>query len=160
MVVLACCMGCVNIRVNRTGSDSLWKPFSRGSRYVLCENVFLMRLDGNGVALVPSRQSRRANGDCYEGSGYYSAPESVEAYQATVLSTNWVDVAGVVKAGTLLEPTRLDRYYQFSLWYGFQRATLRYAIILSGEFNGMVADVEDLHWNPTKYLKESREPRH
>lgn len=146
----------MSIKVDRSRNADLWEPFVQGQRYELSEDVFLMRLDdqNNDLALVPAAQSRRMATHCYEQSGYYAAPDSIQAYRTSGSSSNWSNVAGVVEAGTILEPRKLDRFYQFSLWFGFQKTTIRYATLVSGEFKGTAVNVEDLHWNAARYMRE------
>ena len=145
----------MSIRVDRTYNANLWKPFEYGHKYELREDLFLITLEEDGkrneLALVPSSDQRLSSTNCYESSGYYSAPASIQAYQSD--STNWMNVAGIARAGTFLEPSRLDRFYQFSLWYGAETPVKRYATLLSGYFTGTVVNIEDLHWNAGKYLK-------
>ena len=149
----------MSIRVERTQSSHLWKPFEYAHRYELREDVFIMNINQgckqNAFALVPASASRLSSRNCYESAGYNSAPASIEAYQNEC--TNWTNVAGIARAGTILEPCRLDRFYQFSLWYGADTSVKRYATILTGELKGAVVNIEDLHWNPNKYLQESTE---
>jgi hypothetical protein len=156
----------MSIRVDRTKSTDLWKPFEYGREYGLREDVFLIKLDENSksneIAMVPSTESRESSLSGYERSGYYSAPASIEAYQKDPIVsttrdykyfTNRINVAGIAIAGTKLQPCRLDRFYQFSLWYGAQTTIKRYATLKSGAFSGTLVEIEDLHWNPEKYLK-------
>lgn len=85
IAAFACCTGCMSISVDRNKSADLWKPFLHGQKYELTEDVFLISLKGkhDNLVLVPSKQSRLTANNCYEWSGYYSAPESIEAYQTS-----------------------------------------------------------------------------
>ena len=157
IIALMMCSGCGDIRVDRSQNADLWQPFSVGHKYTLQEDVFLIRLtEGkkiNDLALVPSNDSRVTGTNCYQQSGYYSAPSNTLAYEKDP-STNTNDVVGIVRAGTQIEPFKLEYYYEFGVWYGFTTSRLRYARLLSGDFKGTVVNIEDLHWNPDKYLKE------
>lgn len=149
--------GCMNFSVDRSQNADLWQPFSLDHKYTLQEDVFLIRLTqekgANNLALVPSADSRNSAPNGYKRSGYYSAPSNTLAYDNNP-SINRPDVEGIIRTGTQIEPFKLDYYYEFSLWYWFTTSRLRYAKLLSGDFKGTVVNIEDLYWNPDKYLKK------
>jgi hypothetical protein len=156
IIVIVAATGCASISVDRSRNSSLWEPFEYGQTYELADDMFLIALNGNTstTALVPPRQLRAKGSNCYQQSGFYSAPETIAEYQEAPDGGSYTNVLGIVTTGTSISLSKLTRAYQFSLWYGFEKTSKRYALILSGQFKDEVVNIDDLHWDVDRYLRK------
>ncbi|MCP4354174.1 MAG: hypothetical protein GY793_00815 [Proteobacteria bacterium] len=143
---------CVNFRHDITDNRKAWYPYEVGRKYILREDVFLMKVDGGmepkRLALVPVSSNNR-------GSGFHSSPNSIEEYERDPVEASKkhheygyyeVIVKGIARKGTTFTPSRIMRNAGWNLWFGNHTNNTLYGEITSGPFQGVEVDIEDISW--------------
>ena len=133
-----------------TEDESAWFGYHNKAIYQLQRDVFLIRVDWG---LDPERLALTPDSSLNQVMGLYIAPTTIEAYEKDPESSKirtfrgqryYIDVAGIVRAGTKIRCDRLLLNTAYNWWFGKQTDYTVYATILNGAFAGNLVDIDDI----------------
>jgi hypothetical protein len=139
---------------NVSSKPELWGEYKYQRNYVLLRDIFLQR-SSQGMAphgryvLVPEASLDRGCGR------HESSPNTIAEYEKNPRAASIVksgdneypiDVVGIVRKGTRLRTSRLDKHTGISWFYGHVETLTPYAEILDGQFAGKEVDITDISY--------------
>ena len=151
---------CIPIEIHE--NSRLWGEFIPKGEYELMRDVFLIRpynkiyiyKDARGKVIKRSSDllALTPENSFYQNAGY-SAPNTIQEYEQNPEESvkkdyeyfiSVIDVVGIVRKGTKIRCSLLEKDYCYSLWFGPQGILSYYAQIIDGPYSGSEVDVNDL----------------
>ncbi len=155
---------CVSFDFKSDVSDQklLWGGFIKNAEYELKRDVFLIKPDNN---VLIEKDGNRISGDLSErlaltpednfhlDAGLYSAPDTIKSYEKNPIESvkkdydsfvSVTDVVGIVRKGTIVQFSRVEKTAGYSWWWGFVSGITYYAKITNGSYSGSEVNIEDL----------------
>ena len=144
----------------------LWGGYIYQQEYELIQDVFLIRPDADRIIdkdnldnIIKSKMgsSKRLaltpEGSLYQTAGLYDVPNTIQQYERdpkgaairdyeTFISVT--DIVAIIRAGTRIRCSYLEKESGFSLWFGAQESVTYYATIVNGPYQGSKVEIEDL----------------
>jgi hypothetical protein len=143
--------GCVDIPRTITKESPLWGGYGSKEKYQIVRDAFIMVVDDG---LEPKRLALCPEGEFKKHARFYSVPTTIEDYEkdpenAVVIKLEGggsykVIVAGIVRAGTTIQCTRLRQHRGLNWFYGSHNQITIYAKFLNGEHQGKEVDLQDV----------------
>jgi|OpeIllAssembly_1097287.scaffolds.fasta_scaffold964903_1 hypothetical protein len=154
LVIYIFARGGIDYTSNVSNNADLWGEYKYQRNYVLLRDVFIQK-SSQGMAphgrfvLVPEASFGRHCGR------HESSPKTIAEYEknpraaAIVKSGEYefpIDVVGIVRKGTRLRTSRLDKHTGFSWFYGHVETLTPCAEILDGQYAGKKVDITDISY--------------
>ena len=143
--------GCINIPRTITKESPLWGGYGSGKKYILVHDAFIMVVNDG---LEPQRLAVCPEGDFNKRGRYFSVPSTIESYEKNPEKAVMIDlpgggsykviVDGIVRAGTILQCSRLRQNRGINWWSGSHNQITVYAKVLNGDQKGKEVDLEDV----------------
>ena len=141
--------GCAFYTVDVSRDDELWGGYSFQEEYIVDKDLFIIipTLSTKKVLVPESSYHGRLLGR------HYMAPNSISEYlkdpvQSSVYrnggSEYKIDVVGVVKKGTILKTTKLEKRKAWTFYYGNTNDIFPYAEIITGDHTGTTVELTDV----------------
>jgi hypothetical protein len=150
LILLLC--GCLNFKRDVTHNKQFLGGYELDKEYRITRDLFLewsnSGLSGKRLILIPEESYKGRSIGRHE-----SAPYSIDAFlkdpinSTLVIFTNFnytLPVVGIVKNGTIIKLSRLERNYGLNLFYLTHDDITPFAIILDGKFVGKEVDITDI----------------
>lgn len=138
--ILLIVLSAVGVKTEITGFSKYWGKYSPNQKYVLTKDLLLHE----------SKYSKRLALSWNESvKGLYNipdAPDVIKDYRTHPELYQDLKVLGIVKAGTILQPSRIVRHRGFvlMLFGGYYDIFTPCAIIMNGEFTGWEVDISNI----------------